>query len=190
MVIVPKIKTKNDNIKRFFLVLAVLVIYLGYTVHEYGIGQGLSVTALTWAFFVFATPIADAGFLIAFPVRLITGIRMLYTQIGVWTTGIILVVSYLILSPAAFDRTSLLQLFHEILVTPWPLGLIIVLSTIGTYISIVFDDNVIDIAKAKNKKKHFKSIRSRLYYMVFIFIATFALYAFLLRTTDTHIAIL
>lgn len=178
---------KTGGLKRFFLVFAVLFIYAGYTIHEYGIEQGLSVTALTWAFFVFATPIADAGFLIAFPIRLLTGIRMLYTQVGVWIFGIILTVSYLLLSPSAFDKTSLLQLFHEILTTPWPLGLILVLSTIGTYISIVFDDSVIDIVKAKNKKKHFKSVRARLYYMVFIFVATFALYAFLLKTTDTHI---
>ena len=182
-------KIKTLGLKRFILVLAVLVAYAAYAIHSYGVKQGLSVTALTWAFFIFATPIADAGFLLAFPIRLITGLRMLYTQIGVWIAGLFLVAGYLLFSAGTFDKTPLLGLFHKIITMPWPLGLILVLSAVGTYVSILFDDDVVDIATAKDKKTRLRDERRRLYYTVLIFAITVVLYVVLLRATDTHINI-
>lgn len=177
----------RNELLRFTAVLAVLVAYAAFTIQSYGIEQGLGVTGLTWAFFVFATPIADGGFLIAFPIRLITGIRMLYTQVGVWLFGVALVASYLIYSPGTFDKTPLLELFHMIIVTPWPLSFILVLSAIGTFISIKFDDDVVDVATAKHKAHALRRSRRKLYLNVAIFVSTFILYLVLLSVTGIDI---
>ena len=183
-------KQKTDGLRKFFLVLVVLIAYTLFAIHSYGLEQGLSVTALMWAFFVFATPIADAGFLVAFPIRLITGIKMLYTQIGVWIFGAALVASYLVFNPAIFDKTGVLQLFHTILVTPWPLWLILILSWIGTFVSIVFDDNLVDVATAKNKQKSLKKTRTKFYFTASVFTLTFVVYIILLHATHTTIKII
>ncbi len=184
-----KTKSSIKGLKRFLLVLAIVVAYAVYSVYSYGLKQGLSVTLLTWAFFVFGTPIADAGFLVAFPIRLVSGFRMLYTQIIVWVVAAFLVAAYFAADVAVFDKTGILQLFHKIIVTPWPLSLILILSAIGTYVSVVFDDKVFDVAASKNKKQSLRAGSVKLYSTIAIFVATFALYVLLLDITHTHIKI-
>lgn len=188
-----KQKTKKSQIvglRKFFVVLGILFLYALFTVHNYGLKAGLSVTILTWAFFVFATPIADAGFLIAFPIRIFTGIKMLNTQIVVWIFGALVVFTFLLFSPESFNKTSLLGLFHKIVITPWPLWLILILSGVGTYVSIVFDDSIVDSATAKNKNKSFRKNSKRLYYTIAIFTLTLGLYIVLLHFTNTQIKII
>lgn len=182
-------KRKTHGLRKFLLLVLVLAAYTAYTIYEYGLQSGLSVTLLTWAFFVFATPIADAGFFIAFPVRIITGMRMLHTQFMVWIFGLAVVATYLLTNPEAFAKTPVLELFHNILTTPWPLGLILLLSAAGTYISIRFDDEILDVASSKHKKSKLKSDRTKIYYTAAVFAVTFGLYVFLLRTTNTDIQI-
>lgn len=174
---------------KFFGVLAILVAYSVHAVLSYGLADGLSVALLTWAFFVFATPIADAGFLLAFPIRLITGFRMLYSQLIIWTIGGASVAAYLIWAPEVYQTTPLLELFYAILTTPWPLGLILVFSGIGTYLTIRFDDELVDIAHAKNKKRQLKHERKNLLVTGGVLVATVILYFVLLMVTDTHIDI-
>ena len=184
-----KVKPKKNirDIVKFLLVLLVLLAYGLYATYSYGVQQGLSVTLLTWSFFVFATPIADAGFLVAFPIRVITGFRMLYTQIVVWLAAALCVTVYLFLYPEVFSITPLLDLFHKIITTPWPLGLILVLSAIGTFMSVLFDDDVYDVASSSNKKMSLKTSHTKFYYTISIFSATLIIYLWLLSAT--HISI-
>lgn len=183
-------KKQKNSLIRFLLILLILVAYAGFTIYEYGVSQGLGVTGLTWAFFVFATPIADAGFLLAFPIRLLSGVRMLHTQIGVWLFGALLVGYYLSTNPDIFMTTGILELFHTILTTPWPLWLILILSFVGTLVSIIFDDDVVDVVGAKNKKRRFGRAQHTLYLTVAIFAVTVIAYIFLLRTTHIDIKLL
>ncbi len=186
-------QTHNNKRKRslikFALVLAVLLLYAGFTINQYGVTAGLSVTGLTWAFFVFATPIADAGFLLAFPIRLIVGVRMLYTQIAVWIFGAVLVAYYVLTDSPVFAKTGLLELFHTILVTPWPLWLILILSFIGTLVTILFDDDVVDVVGSKQKNKRFLKKRHQIYLTIAIFLLTLLVYVLLLRLTHTSISL-
>lgn len=178
---------RHRGLNRFLLVLIILIAYTVFTIYSYGLADGLGVTALTWAFFVFATPIADGGFLIAFPVRMITGFRMLYTQIIVWVTGALLVAAYMLFSPDTFQQSAIPELFYVILTTPWPLGIILLLSAVGTYVSIKFDDDVVDVVASKNKKRALLGERKKLYLNIAIFAVTFAAYVYLLQVTDTEI---
>ncbi len=181
---------KLSALQRFFLVVLVIAGYFAFTVYSYGLAQGIAVTALTWAFFVFATPIADGGFVLAFPIRLITGFRMLYTQIIVWIVGVILVASYMLYSPNTFSVTPLLELFYAILTNPWPLGIILLLSALGTFISIRFEDDVVDVVGSKHKKADLAKKRKQLYLNLGFFIATIVAYVLLLNITGTDIAFL
>ena len=184
-----KIQHATEDLRKFLLVAAVVFAYGAYNVHSYGLQHGLSVTVLTWAFFVFGTPIADAGFLIAFPVRLITGFKMLYTQLVVWVVAALAVAAYVFSGPDVFSHTPLLELFYKILITPWPLWLILVLSAVGTYVSVRFDDNIYDVAASKNKKDQLAASHKKLYLMLGLFVFTFALYALLLSLTNIHIKV-
>ncbi len=163
--------------------------YTSYTIHNFGVQQGLSVTGLTWAFFVFATPIADAGFLLAFPDSPSSRVRMFYTQIVVWVLAAVLVAYYMTVEPSVFEKTGILQLFYTILTTPWPLWLILAFSFLGTYVSIKFDDDIVDVAGAKHKKQLFARKRRQLVLSASIFLVTVLMYVVLLHTTHTTIAL-
>ena len=51
--------------------MGLFFLYFVYLVYEYGIEDGGMVTLLTWSFFVLCTPVADAGFLLDFPIPFI-----------------------------------------------------------------------------------------------------------------------
>ncbi|MCA9340522.1 MAG: hypothetical protein KDA17_06415, partial [Candidatus Saccharibacteria bacterium] len=172
---------------KFFVVLGLFSAYLVFSVLSFGLKDGVLVALLSWSFFEFCTPIADAGFLLDFPIRLLTGFRMLYTELLVWVFAILINVVSLALWPATYDKTSLLHLFQQILTTPWPLGLIIVLSASGTYLSVYLGDDAFDIASAKNKQQRLRRERMKLLYSLSGFAVTVVLYLVLLRYTHIHI---
>ncbi|MCA9353073.1 hypothetical protein KC901_02720, partial [Patescibacteria group bacterium] len=63
-------ETKRNALIRFALVLILFVGYFAFIAFRYGLENGFLVTAGTWSFFVLCTPVADAGFLLDFPLRL------------------------------------------------------------------------------------------------------------------------
>jgi len=83
-----KHQTKREELVKFLLLLGVLIGYFAYLSWQYDLATGGIVSVLTWSFFVLCTPIADAGFLIDFPVRIITGLRMVFTEMIVWGIAI------------------------------------------------------------------------------------------------------
>jgi hypothetical protein len=87
--------------------LAIVFIYLTIAILQYGIKDGLIVTALSWSFFVFCTPIADAGFLLDFPIRLIAGFRMLHTEIVVWGIALAINIMAFAFNPNIYYKTPL-----------------------------------------------------------------------------------
>lgn len=140
---------RHKDLQKFFLLLTVLVGYFLYLSWHYDLATSGIVAALTWSFFVLCTPIADAGFLLDFPVRLITGMRMIFTEMLVWTLAITINLSALYGSPAAYDTTFLTRLFHTILTTPWPYWSIIALCAAGTFLSVKLGDDLLDAAAHK-----------------------------------------
>jgi len=149
-------KPRREEFIRFLLLLSVLAGYFGYLSWKYDLATGGIVSALTWSFFVFCTPIADAGFLIDFPVRLITGIRMFVSEIIVWGIAAVINIATLYFNPAAYDTTFLTSLFHKILTTPWPYWSIIVLCAAGTFLSVRFGDEMMDVVASRDRAYHHK----------------------------------
>lgn len=179
-------KTAKDHqdILRFLLLLGVLIAYFGYLSWEYGLASGGLAAALTWSFFVLCTPIADAGFLLDFPVRLIVGLRMMYTEIMVWILAGGMNFAALSYSPDSYGNTALTRLLKEILLHPWPYWSIIALCATGTFVSIIFGDHVYDaaeehMANAKSKKS---ASKIKMAAMIALFIAVFGVYYHLVQT--------
>jgi hypothetical protein len=54
---------------KFLLLFTILIFYFAFISFKYGVKDGFAITLLTWSFFVLCTPIADAGFILDFPIR-------------------------------------------------------------------------------------------------------------------------
>ena len=175
-------ETKKNVLTRFFLVVLIVVLYFVFVSLKYGIQQGFLVTILTWSAFVFCTPIADAGFLLDFPMRLITGLRMIYSEMIVWSVAILLNLGSLFLYPQIYAKTFLLRLLKTILLNPIPYWAIILLSLLGTFLSVYFGDELIDVVKHKQRKKY-KKHKSKYFLILFLFIFVLIIlvYFFLLK---------
>ena len=182
--------TQNHPFVKFLVVLFLFLVYLFFTMINFGISNGLIVTLLTWTFFVFGTPIADAGVLIDFPLRLITGIRMIYSEIMVWTIAFFTNLFTFFLNPSIYDTTLLLKLFKYILSHPYPYWIIILLSALGTFLSIYFGDEILDILSLrKRKRKIYEEHINKYKLIVFLFIIAFIIlvYYFLLNHLNLKI---
>ncbi len=177
-----KHETKKQALLRFLLVFSTLLIYLTIVMIKYGLKDGVGVTALTWSFFVFCTPIADAGFLLDFPIRLVAKIKMIYTEMFVWVLSLGIVTFNLFFNPEIFQTNLLLTIYHDIITTPYPFWSIIILSATGTFLSVYFGDELIDTAHHHHRDKH-KKHKNKLKFIIMLFIIALAifLYSFLLR---------
>ncbi len=182
-------ETKRNVLVRFLLIVAIFVFYFALVSIRYGIQNGLMVTILTWSFFVFCTPIADAGFLVDFPVRILTKIRMLYSEIVVWIVAFLLNSYSLLFNPNVYEKTYLLMLFRYILLHPFPFWAIIIVSATGTFMSVYFGDELIDVVKYKHTKKY-KKHKNKYKLILLLFmgaVALFFLYTYLLEKLGMEI---
>ncbi len=136
------------------MVFFIVLLYFLYVSFHFGWKYGIVITLLTWSFFVLCTPIADAGLLLDFPLRVLLGIRMIKSEMAVWAFAITLNIFFLTFNPEVYNTTVLLQLFYHILTTPsyW---IIIVLSAIGTFLSIHFGDELLDVIFHRDRIKYF-----------------------------------
>jgi len=178
----PSTKNTRNTLLRFTFVLLIFVAYLIYIVLQQGVQQGLYVSILSWSFFVLSTPIADAGFLIDFPIRLILKVKMIVSESIIWLFAISLNIFTLIVHPEIYDQTMLLRIFKEILEHPFPYWIIILLSMLGTFISIKFADELLSTYKQherifynKHQNKH------KFIIMIFLFALILVIYNILLQ---------
>jgi len=145
---------------KFILLLLILTGYFGYLSYEFGLLTGGVASILTWTFFVLCTPVADAGFLLDFPLRLLFGIRMVISEIVVWVVAIAINAFFLILSPDYYQTTIVTKILHKIITVPFPYWLVILLSGLGTFLSIRFGDELIDVIQHRDRaffhSHHFK----------------------------------
>jgi hypothetical protein len=176
-----KHQTKRSVLVKFLLVAIIFAGYFLWMSRKYGAGQGFQVAFLTWSFFVLCTPVADAGFLIDFPLRLITKIRMLYSEGIVWSIAILLNIYMFFYHSDIYESTKILSLFHHILEKPFPFWLIIFISGLGTFISVLFGDELLDKVAHQERHLHKKhKIKHRWIIMIFILAISFVIYDYFL----------
>ncbi len=177
-----KHETHRNVWLRFLAVLLVFVAYSIFISIKYGAKEGFMLSWLTWSFFVLSTPIADAGFLIAFPLRLLLRVRMMKSEIFVTFVAIGLNLYAYFFAPTLYNKTALLTIFKHIIDEPFPMWIIFILSAIGTFVSIKFGDELFDVVRHKDRhfhRQHFK--KQRFVLMIFLFVATLAVYNILLN---------
>lgn len=164
--------TKGQVLFKFLAILLLFIAYFSYLSIEFDILTGGLVAILTWSFFVLATPVADAGFLLDFPLRLICGVRMLTSEIFVWIVAILINIFALIYGPQYYQTTFLTSLLQKIITTPYPYWSIIIVSGIGTFLSIKFGDELMDVVSHKKRRFHHKHSFK---YEIILFITVFGL---------------
>lgn len=183
-----KHETKREVLWKFLLVLALFTAYAVFVSLKFGVEDGLLVAWLSWSFFVFCTPIADAGLLVDLPLRLITGIRMLYAEMMVWVVAAALNVAAFVWYPEIYQRTDLLSLFEFVIRHPFPYAAIILISAVGTFASVLFGDELLDVVSHKERTVYGKHrLKYRLIVLLFCFAIAFVLYDFLLRDLGVRI---
>lgn len=182
-------KSKKNTIIKYLLLLAIIIGYFGFISLKYGLQDGFLISLLSWSFFVLCTPIADAGFLIDFPIRLVTEIHMILVETGVWVFAIGLNFFTNLFNPELYNKTDLLKLFKQVLQAPNPYWLIIFLSAIGTFISIYFGDEVYDKLQHTNKlhPKHRSIFKFGAMFLVIA--STIILYDYLLKGLGVNLPI-
>jgi hypothetical protein len=134
---------------------------------------GITLGAITWSSLVLATPIADGGLVLDFPLRVLTGIRMMVAEIFVWVAAISLNVVILIYNPEIYRKTLITDTLQKILINPWPNWIIVVLSCFGTFLSLYFGDELLDIVMLKDRNKYHKHV-----YWYRLIVGTFLIFAF------------
>ncbi len=162
---------KRQVIIKFFLLCLLLIGYFSYLSIEYDLVTGGIASLLTWSFFVLCTPVADAGFLLDFPLRLLFGIRMIFSEIVVWCIAITINMVSLSYAPQYYETTALTKVFSAILTTPYPYWSVILLSAIGTFLSIRFGDELMDIVRHKDRSFfHQHGYKHELIIMIVMFV--------------------
>ncbi|GJM05484.1 MAG: hypothetical protein DHS20C09_14750 [marine bacterium B5-7] len=164
---------------KFLLLCVLLISYFAYLSFEYNLLTGGIAAILTWSFFVLCTPIADAGFLLDFPLRLLFGIRMFVSEVAVWGIAIAVNIISLFYLTEYYETTKLTMLLYAILTNPYPYWSIILLSGAGTFLSIRFGDELMDVIHHKDRayfhKHGFKHEIILIVFFVIVFIGYYEL---------------
>lgn len=179
---------KQQVVIKFLLLCMLLLSYFAYLSYEYDLITGGIAALITWSFFVLCTPVADAGFLLDFPLRLLFGIRMIISEIAVWVIAILINALALVFWSEYYQTTLLTQLMHAILVTPYPYWAVIVLSGIGTFLSIRFGDELMDVIHHKDRHfYHNHHFKHEMILFVFFLVVIFGYYE-LISTLGINLA--
>lgn len=170
---------KKHVLYKFLLLCLLLISYFAYLSYEFDLLTGGIAAILTWSFFVLCTPIADAGFLLDFPLRLLFGIRMFFSEIAVWGIAIAFNLISIFYFTEYYETTKLTKLFYAILINPYPYWSVILLSGLGTFLSIRFGDELMDVAHHKDRayfhKHGYKHEIIIIVFFVFVFIGYYGL---------------
>lgn len=167
---------------KFITIGLILTLYFAFASWHFGFKDGFLVMILTWSFFVLATPVPDGGLILDLPLRYFTGIKMIHSEIIVWIFAITLNVLNLLFNISIYSKTILLTVFKDILINPFPYSLIIILSGIGTFLSLYFGDELYDVLTKKDRVRFRKHhIKLKLIIMVSIIMFIIFIYDLLLK---------
>ncbi|MGP1782744.1 hypothetical protein ACTTBJ_21250, partial [Shewanella frigidimarina] len=151
---------------------------------------GFALAILSWSFFVLCTPVADGGFLIAFPVRLLFKVKMATTQVVLWFIAVGVNVYFISFSESTYQLTFLTRLLEHILTQPIPYWSILAISAVGTFLSVYFGDEMMDVVTHKDRVKHHQhGFKYRVILVVGMGAVTVTAYYHLLRSLGVHIPV-
>ena len=113
---------------------------------------------------------------------------MIYSEMFIWVIAFLINLSALIFIPQIYQTTVFLKLFEHILLNPIPFWGIIIVSAIGTFMSVYFGDELIDVSLHRHRDKYHKHVlKYQLVLFAFIILASILLYYYLLEVFDISI---
>ncbi|WP_394176629.1 hypothetical protein [Thalassotalea litorea] len=177
--------THKETVLKFLALVAILVAYFIYMSIKYDAATGFGLAILSWSFFVLCTPVADGGFILAFPIRLLFGVKMAITQVVIWFVAIAINLYYVFASPQTYQLTLLTGLLEQILTQPYPYWSILLISAMGTFLSIYFGDEMMDVTHHQQREKHHQhGLKYRILLVLGLGILTVFAYYQLLNSLD------
>lgn len=178
-------ETHRETLLKFIILLLVLVAYFLYMSWKYDVSTGFGVSVLTWSFFVLCTPVADGGFILAFPIRLLFKIKMSITQAVLWFIAVGINILMLSISPEIYDLTFLTMLLEKIITEPYPYWSVLLISALGTFLSIYFGDEMMDVTTHKNRElSHRHGFKYRTVLVLGLGLLAIVAYYYLLSSLD------
>ncbi|MBV1870931.1 MAG: hypothetical protein KUG83_00135 [Gammaproteobacteria bacterium] len=181
---------KHQVLIKFLLLCLFSLSYFIYLTYQYDLLTGGIAALITWSFFVLCTPIADAGFLLDFPLRLIFGIRMILSEVVVWGIAILINICSLLYFNEYYETTLITQVMKIILLTPFPYWLVILLSGVGTFLSIRFGDELMDVLNHKDRyfylRHHFKQELLLFVFFLLVIVGYYEIISTLGITIENH----
>jgi len=180
-----KNETHSESLFKFLALISIVIAYFLYMSWKYDASTGLGVSILTWSFFVLCTPVADGGFILAFPIRLLFKIKMSITQAVLWFVAVGLNIFYMSVSPSSYDLTFITKLLKHILSEPYPYWSILIISALGTFLSIFFGDEMMDVASHKEREaNHRHGAKYRTIIVLGLGVLTVVAYYYLLSSLN------
>ncbi len=168
---------QRQVIIKFILLCGVFVGYFAYLSYEFDLMTGGIAALLTWSFFVLCTPVADAGFLLDFPIRLLFGVRMIVSEVAVWVLAFAINIGVLLYADSYYSTTLITRLMQKILTTPYPFWAVIILSGLGTFLSIRFGDELMDVIHHRERDFfHSHQFKHELILVAFFILVIFGYY--------------
>ncbi len=180
-----KNETHNESLFKFLALILIVISYFLYMNWKYGASTGFGVSILTWSFFVLCTPVADGGFILAFPIRLLFKIKMAVTQAALWFVAVGINIFFITTSPESYDITFITKLLKHILTEPYPYWSILIISALGTFLSIYFGDEMMDVASHREREaSHRHGAKYRTLIVLGLGILTVVAYYYLLSSLN------
>lgn len=147
-------ETHRETLLKFLALVTILIAYFVYMSWKFDASTSFGLALLSWSFFVLCTPVADGGFILAFPIRLLFGIKMAISQVVLWFIAVGINIVMLIVSSKTYELTFLTRLLKRILTEPIPYWSILIVSALGTFLSIYFGDEMMDVSAHKHRDKY------------------------------------
>jgi len=180
--------THKETLLKFVALVIMLLAYFAYMSWKFDASTGFGLALLSWSFFVLCTPVADGGFIIAFPIRLLFKVKMAITQGAVWLIAIGINLYMLNFSPQTYELAFITGLLYQILTVIYPYWGILIISAIGTFLSIYFGDEMMDVTTHKEREKHHQhGFKYRIVIVLGLGILTVIAYYYLLSSLNISI---
>lgn len=77
---------------------------------------------------------------------------MVVSEIFVWGIAILINILGIMYFPESYQKTLVTSLFEKIITTPYPYWAVIILSGAGTFLSVKFGDELMDVIHHKDCK--------------------------------------
>jgi len=116
---------------------ALFGITLFYLISYHGLFVGTHLTLLIWSLYILTIPGGHGQYLIGLPIYSLTE-KTIYCEPFLWCMAVLLNIFTFVFNPQIYNKTLFTYFFYQILATPNPHWVILLISALGTCYNSVF----------------------------------------------------